>query len=455
MKQYKIIRACTVSMSIGFVRGMLPDLNKKYEMVILSSPGPEMDEVEREGLARCVAVPMERHISPVKDFISLCKLIKVFRKEKPDMVHSMTPKAGLLCMLAGWLTRVPVRIHTFTGLVWPTSKGLQRKILKLTDKITCACATHIIPEGQGVLNDLKEGGITRKPMRVLGYGNVRGIDMTRFSRRPEVMALAKPLCQDSVFTFLFVGRIVGDKGINELVEAFEKLNAEVPNTRLVLVGFFEENLDPVSSETKQKIESHPSIIAAGVQSGDNLLAYYAAADCFVFPSYREGFPNTVIEAGAMGLPSIVTDINGSREIITNGNAANEREQNDASIGSVERKQGRSECFNANGNGWRNADEQTTENTDQHGCSSENCQPLSDEQTTENTDQHGLNNGNIKKNGIIIPSKNVKALYEAMKLMVTDDDMRETMAANARPMIESRYEQRFVRKCLYEFYEELL
>lgn len=385
----KIIRACTVSMSIGFVRGMLPDLNKKYEMVILSSPGPEMDEVEREGLARCVAVPMERHISPVKDFISLCKLIKVFRKENPDMVHSMTPKAGLLCMMAGWLTRVPVRIHTFTGLVWPTSKGLKRTILKLTDKITCSCATHIIPEGQGVLNDLKEGGITRKPMKVLGYGNVRGIDMTRFSRRQEVMELATSLRCDDVFTFLFVGRIVGDKGINELVEAFEKLNAEVPNTRLVLVGFFEENLDPVSSETKEKIASNPNIIVPGELSGDELLAYYAAADCFVFPSYREGFPNTVMEAGAMGLPSIVTDINGSREIIING------------------------TDNANGN------------------------------------------GNIKMNGIIIPSKDAKALYEAMKLMATDDDMRETMAANARPMIESRYEQGFVRKCLYEFYEEVL
>lgn len=397
----KIIRACTVSMSIGFVRGMLPDLNKKYEMVILSSPGPEMDEVEREGLARCVAVPMERHISPLKDSISLCKLIKVFRKEKPDMVHSMTPKAGLLCMLAGWLTRVPLRIHTFTGLVWPTSKGLQRRILKLTDKITCACATHIIPEGQGVLNDLKEGGITRKPMRVLGYGNVRGIDMTRFSRRPEVMALAKPLRQDSVFTFLFVGRIVGDKGINELVEAFEKLNAEVPNTSLVLVGFFEENLDPVRPETKQKIDTHPNIIAAGVQSGDNLLAYYAAADCFVFPSYREGFPNTVIEAGAMGLPSIVTDINGSREIITGV---------PHQLSSVD---GDNEVMNA---------------------------PVL---------------VSVKQNGIIIPSKDAKALYEAMKLMVTDDDMRETMAANARPMIENRFEQGFVRKCLYEFYEEVL
>ena len=348
-----------------------------------------MDSVQNEGLARCVAVPMERHISPIKDIVSLCKLIRVFRKERPDMVHSMTPKAGLLCMLAGWLTRVPVRIHTFTGLVWPTSKGLKRTILKLTDKITCSCATHIIPEGQGVLNDLREGGITSKPLKVLGYGNVRGIDMVRFSQRPEVMALAQSLKRNDEFTFLFVGRVVGDKGVNELVEAFVKLNADVPNTRLVLVGFFEENLDPVRPETKQKIDTHPNIIAAGVQSGDNLLAYYAAADCFVFPSYREGFPNTVIEAGAMGLPSIVTDINGSREIITNGND------------------------NANGN------------------------------------------VNVKKNGIIIPSKDVNALYEAMKLMVADDKMRDAMVANARPMIESRYEQRFVRKCLYEFYEELL
>ena len=389
----KIIRACTVSMSIGFVRGMLPDLNKKYEVVMLSSPGAEMDEVESKGLARCVVVPMERRISPIKDFISLCKLIKVFKREKPDMVHSMTPKAGLLCMMAGRLTHVPVRIHTFTGLVWPTSKGLQRKILKLTDKITCFCATHIIPEGEGVLNDLRKGGITRKPMKVLGYGNVKGIDMERFSQRPEVMTLAKSLRDDDVFTFLFVGRIVRDKGINELVEAFEKLNAEKPNTRLVLVGRYEDHLDPIYVKTKESINKNPQIEAVGPVFGDDLLAYYAAADCFVFPSYREGFPNTVMEAGAMGLPSIVTDINGSREIITNDNG-NDNIKDNANV-------------------------------------------------------------NVKKNGIIIPSKDVKALYEAMKLMVTDDNLRNTMVANARPMIESRYEQGFVRKCLYDYYEQVL
>ena len=156
--------------------------------------------------------------------MSLWKLIGVFRKEKPMMVHSMTPKAGLLCMLAAWVTRVPRRVHTFTGLVWPTSSGLSRKILMLTDWLTCACATHVIPEGKGVMADLQQ--VTKKPMKVLGYGNVRGVDMHRVSRREEVMKIAESLRNKDAFTFIFVGRLVGDKGINELVEAFEQLYKE-------------------------------------------------------------------------------------------------------------------------------------------------------------------------------------------------------------------------------------
>ena len=183
----KIIRACTVSMSLGFVEGMLPDMKKKYEVVLLSSPGPEMETIAKKYGVKTIAVPMERHISLKKDIVSLYKLIKVFRRERPQMVHSMTPKAGLLCMVAAWLTKVPVRIHTFTGLVFPTAQGLKRKILMLTDTITCACATHIIPEGEGVKADLQNNKITDKQMKVLGYGNVKGIDMTRFSRRESVM----------------------------------------------------------------------------------------------------------------------------------------------------------------------------------------------------------------------------------------------------------------------------
>ena len=370
----KIIRAVTVPQSLGFCREVMIKMRAMgYDMVAVTSPGPELDELRDKDGFHCVEVPMQRHISVVNDLKSLIRMIRVFRKEKPQVVHSMTPKAGMICMVAAWLTRVPVRIHTFTGLVWPTATGLKRKILMITDRLTCACATYVIPEGQGVLNDLKNGGITMKPMKVLGYGNVRGVDMERFSP-----ARFKATKNPDVFTFVFVGRIVGDKGINELVEAFVKLHDKHENTRLVLVGKYEHELDPVSDKTRKLIDTNDGIDACGPKYGDDLLQMYVNADCFVMPSYREGFPNTVLEAGAMGLPSIVTDINGSREIIEN-----------------------------------------------------------------------------EKNGLIVPSKNANALYDAMERMLTDDKARVIMKSNARQIIESRFEKNFVQKCQIEFYERVL
>ena len=162
----KIIRATTVPTSLNsFCNGMLKELSEKYEVVALSSPGPDLAIVEEREGVRTIAVSMERHISIFKGFKALIKMINVFRREKPTMVHSMTPKVGLLCMLVGWLTSVPIRVHTFTGLVWPTSSGIKRKILMMTDRITCACATHIMPEGEGFKNDLIAGNITKKNVK--------------------------------------------------------------------------------------------------------------------------------------------------------------------------------------------------------------------------------------------------------------------------------------------------
>ncbi len=375
----KIIRATTVPLSLDvFCRGMLKQLSEKYEVIALSSPGREMESISKREGVRTIAVPMERHISVWKDLKALCRLVRVFRQERPGMVHSMTPKAGLLCMVAAWMARVPVRVHTFTGLVFPTAHGLQRRLLMLTDTITCRCATHIIPEGEGVKSDLLTYGITRKPLRVLGFGNVMGVDMLVYSRRPEVMAMAKTLRDDTRFTYLFVGRIVRDKGINELCEAFDRLSREDAAVRLVLVGWREDGLDPVSESALHVIDSNPAIIFAGEKHDDELLAYYAMADCYVFPSYREGFPNTVLEAGAMGLPSVVTDINGSREIIVEG-----------------------------------------------------------------------------ENGLIIPPRDAEALLGAMRRMKAERRLRSYMASNARKMIASRYEQSYVRKCLYDFYDVII
>ena len=317
INKQKIIHAVTIAGSVGLFEPIMQELKDRgCQVIALSSAGPKLNELKSRGY-KTISVHMERRFSPINDIVSLFHLIKVFSKVKPDIVHSMTPKAGMLCMTAAWLTRVPRRVHTFTGLVWPTATGVTRRILMMTDWLTCACATHIIPEGNGVKQDLQTH-ITNKPMKVLGYGNVRGVNLERFSKRSEIIKLADSLRKDEVFTFIFVGRIVKDKGINELMYAFKHLNIEYPNTRLLLVGTFEEEIDPLSRESIQIIKDHPSVKYVGKQIGDNLVAYYAASDCFVFPSYREGFPNTVMEAGAMDLPCIVTDINGSREIIIHG-----------------------------------------------------------------------------------------------------------------------------------------
>ena len=317
MSRKKIIRTSTVSTSLNtFCRGTLRRLANTYDVVAVSTPDDELCEMaEREGI-RVIGVPMHRPIAPLRDLVSLWRLIRVFRRERPTMVHSITPKAGLLSMIAAWVCRVPVRLHTFTGLVFPTATGLKQRILMLTDRITCACATHIVPEGEGVKADLINYNITRKPLQVLGYGNVRGIDLNHYRRSPEVIAAAQSISRSDVFTFVFVGRVVRDKGINELVEAFVRLHQAEPATRLILVGWFEDNLDPVSGKTRLAIERCDAIEAVGSQS--DVRPWLAAADALVFPSYREGFPNVVIEAGALDLPSIVTDINGSREIIVHG-----------------------------------------------------------------------------------------------------------------------------------------
>ncbi|MDO4462508.1 MAG: glycosyltransferase family 4 protein [Bacteroidia bacterium] len=366
----KLIRTSTIGMSLDiFCNGVLRELSERYDVVAVSSPDEYFENVRRREGVRCVEVPMERQISPLKDIISLWRLYKLFRHEKPLMVHSMTPKAGLLSMIAAWLARVPIRIHTFTGLVFPTAHGLTKRILMATDWLTCACATHIVPEGEGVKRDLLSHHITRKPIKVLGYGNVRGIDLTHYN--PDAVEPVFKENTDGV-TFISIGRLVGDKGINELVSAFIRLRKDNPNIHLILVGPQEQDLDPLLPETLEAIANTPSIHAVGFQS--DIRPWLKSAHVSILASYREGFPNVVIEAGAMGLPQIVTNINGANEIIVEG-----------------------------------------------------------------------------KNGTIIPPRDADALYHAMRNML-NEEYRTSLAANARDMIASRYEQGFVRRCLYEYYE---
>ena len=372
----KIIRTSTVPMSVDtFCRGQLKMLSEHFEVVAVSSPDVELKTIEEREGVRTIAVAMERHISLLKDVKSLLQMIRVFKKEKPDIVHSITPKAGLVSMLAAWICRVPVRMHTYTGLVFPTTTGMKQKVLIAMDRLLCACATYINPEGQGVANDLRRFSITKKPLHIIGNGNVRGIDADYWKNdgydRNDLRNNLQIEKDD--FVFVFVGRLVGDKGINELVAAFKQLMVEHSNVKLLLIGPYENQLDPLRPETEKEIETNQSIITTGNQ--EDVRPYYVAADAFVFPSYREGFPNTVIEAGALGLPSIVTDINGANEIII-----------------------------------------------------------------------------PPQNGVIVPSKSVEALYQAMSYFLESPEELRRMANNARRMVVDRYNQQFIWGELLKVYQ---
>lgn len=312
-KDKKLMRVVTISHAFKeLIRGQMAYLDQHFEVVGVASDVGSLDEVgEAEGV-RVVNVDMAREISLWRDVKSLVALYRLFRREKPYIVHANTPKASLLSMVAAWAARVPHRLYTVTGLRFETTRGILRCVLKTMERITCLCATKIIPEGDGVRDTLRRERITRKPLQKILNGNINGIDLTHFDRTPEVEERARELRQTDMFSFVFVGRMVKDKGMNELVAAFERLSRVREDVRLVLVGRF-ENIDPLLPETVQLIERNERIVMAGYQS--DVRPYLAASDVLVLPSYREGFPNVVIQAGAMGLPSIVTDISGSNEII--------------------------------------------------------------------------------------------------------------------------------------------
>ncbi len=324
MSPVKLIRICTIPGSLnGLLQGQLKYMTEQgFEVVAVASGGKSLKKVEEKEGVRTIPVEMTRTISPLKDLLAVWKLYRVIKKEKPLIVHTHTPKAGTLGMLAAWVARVPHRLHTVAGMPLLEARGIKRAILDFVEKLTYACATKVYPNSHGLLQLIVEGEYAGLPkLKVIGSGSSNGIDTSYFDPTLNSLEDMKYFrksqgIEDDDFVFVFVGRIVKDKGINELIEAFVRLRARHNNIKLILVGDFEKDLDPISKNAEELIENSQDILTVGYQS--DIRPFLSASNVLTFPSYREGFPNVVMQAAAMQLNCIVSDINGCNEIIEDG-----------------------------------------------------------------------------------------------------------------------------------------
>lgn len=374
----------TVPLSLRYlIKGQMRFMRENgFDVTMISAEGNDIESIKlNEGCGHLI-FPLTRKITPLQDFIALIKLFIFLKKEKPFIIHTHTPKAGIIGMLAGFLAGVPNRLHTVAGLPLLEAKGVKRKILDFVEELTYKCSTKVYPNSFELKKIILENKFIKKnKLKVIAKGSSNGIDTSYFNpnlfskQRKEILK-KKLKIKKSDFVFVFVGRIVGDKGINELVKAFIQIALNNKNFKLLLVGHFESELDPLDRNTLSTIESEDQILFVGFQKDVRL--YLSISDVLTFPSYREGFPNVVMQAGAMGLPAIVTDINGCNEIIE--------------------------------------------------------------------DEH---------NGLIIPSKDINSLKNAMLNVFENKTLYKNCTENARKVICSKYEQKLYWDALLHEYKTFL
>ena len=329
MLKKKFILATTIPESLIFFRNQLAWLNDFFEVHAVSSNEVELLKIgEAEGILT-YEIPMKRETSLFSDLWCLFLFMKLFFRLRPHIVHGNTPKAALLSMVAAWLTRVPNRIYMCHGLRYQGSSGVSRYILKKMEVLTCRCATKVFCVSQGVYETLKNDRICSVKTSVVLNGSSNGINMDYFSASNigvTSQIREKHNIPEHSFIFCFIGRLTKDKGIHELISAFQRFEKKYPDTYLLLVGP-EENIQIDSIDYKQVIRNNQKIIQVGMQK--DVRPYLATSDTLLLSSYREGFGMVLIEAGAMGIPSIASNISGCNNIIiegTNGLLINPRDE---------------------------------------------------------------------------------------------------------------------------------
>lgn len=293
------------------------ELIKNNEIYLISNIENVEEEQEDFAGINLISVAISRKISLWSDIRGMVSLYCIMKRHRFDVVHSITPKAGLLGMLASYLARIPNRFHTFTGQVWVTRHGFLRWLLKSLDKMIVHCATGIMVDGflqrqflvkEGVVNELKA--------RVLGHGSICGVDIHKFKPDVEMRAIIrkKYVIDDQAIVFLYIGRLNAEKGINELVEAFSQIAHEYDHARLFIVG-------PDEEQVQERIKSQYSQIMNQIVFGEYTKMpqqIMAASDVNCLPSHREGFNGVIIESACVGLPSFGSNIYGIADAIVDG-----------------------------------------------------------------------------------------------------------------------------------------
>ena len=321
MNRAKLIRITTVPISLEkLLEGQLTFMDEHFEVIAISSQKERLEKFGQENKIRTHYIELTRKITILKDLKALWNMYIFLKVEKPLIVHSHTPKAGTIGMIAAKLARVPHRLHTVAGLPLLEETGVKRKLLNIVEKITYWAATKIYPNSKGLKQIiLNEKFCSKEKLKVIANGSSNGIDSSLFDPQlftsEEKQKLRHELkIQENDFVFIFIGRLVSDKGVNELIEAFSQIQLTYSNSKLLLIGELENELDPLKAISLEKINNSNTILFLHYQK--DVRPFLSISNCLVFPSYREGFPNVVMQAGAMGLPSIVSDINGCNEIIS-------------------------------------------------------------------------------------------------------------------------------------------
>ena len=292
-----------------------------HEVAVVASPGEGGDEIRRMKRVAFLPVAIARPIAPLRDLLALVSLWRVMRQYRPQIVHSTTPKAGLLSAIAALLAGVPIRIHTFTGQAWATLTGPLRWIAKSADWLIVKLNTRCYADSPSQRRFMVAEGICReREVGVLGSGSLAGVDLERFDAsrllpvREQLRKRYGVPAEARVITF--IGRVTRDKGIVELVTAFRSVREAVPSAFLLIVGPLEPHLDPLPGDILPELRNGPSIRAAGYDPHPESCLAFTEVLCI--PSYREGFGNVVIEAAALGIPTVGTRIDGLRDAVVDG-----------------------------------------------------------------------------------------------------------------------------------------